>query len=251
MGIYHDDLIFTNFLMNLWEGESFTWLTEERFKDYYIRADNQLILSAGERMSELACTDMSLPQKMREFHAIFEIGIPHHTQDITLSSLFWDYPCPSYLDIEFIELLFKSRYSFFFRDASTVNPITRHELFSLNMGVQHRLFPGLDRVPFGKRGSYSTGEYLRGPLPWSIVKGFRFLTERKKYPPSFAYGKEYGEFLSGVLNEALAAGSPLSEFYDVRGAVAGLEKLEFPLQEKQLHKYSAIAALHMMNGDIG
>jgi hypothetical protein len=82
-----------------------------------------------------------------------------------------------------------------------------------------------------------------------MVKGYRFLTERKKYPPSFAYGKEYGDFLSGVLADAVAAESPLNGFYDVPGAAAGLGKLVFPLQERHLHKYSAIAALHMMYSD--
>lgn len=251
MGIYWDDLIFTDFLKNLWNGSPLNELVEQRLKDYFIKSDSQLVIAVKDRISELACTYMDQPRKMREFHAIFEIGIPHHTQDISLSSLFWDYPCPLYLDIEFLELLFTSRYSFLFMDASTVNPFRRHALFSLNMGIQHRLFPELDSVPFGKRGSYSNSEYLRGTLFWSLVKGYRFLTEREKYPPSFAYEKEYGDFLSGVLSEKVSAESPLNEFYDFPGAVAGLEKLVFPLEEKHLHKYSAIAALQMMYSDRG
>jgi hypothetical protein len=251
MGIFHDDLIFTGFLRDLWNGSHPDSLTEERLRACFIRSDREVLSAVRERIGEMACTDMALSHKMREFHAIFEIGIPHHTQDITLSSLFWDYPCPLYLDIEFLELLFKSRYSFLFRNASTRSPFRRHALFSLNMGIQHLLFTELDSVPFGKRGSYNNSEYLRGTLFWSLVKGYRFLTERKKYPPSFAYRKEYGAFISGVLSDAVAAESPLNEFYDVPGAVAGLEKLVFPLQEKYLHRYSAIAALHMMFSDRG
>jgi len=251
MGIFWDDLIFTDFLKNLWNGAPLNLLVEQRLKDYFIRSDSQLVPDVLERIAELACTDMGLPKKMREFNAIFEIGVPHHTQDITLSSLFWDYPYPLYLDTEFLELLFKSRYSFLFMDAATVNPGRRHALFSLNMGIQHRLAPDLDSVPYGKRGSYNNSEYLRGTLFWSLVKGYRFITERKKYPPSFAYGKEYGHFLSGVLSEKVTPESPLNDFYDVPGAVAGLGKLVFPIQEKHLHKYSAIAALHMMYSDRG
>ena len=251
MGIYWDDLIFTDFLKNLWNGAPISQLVERRLGDYFIKYDSQLIMAAEDRIGELACTDMKQPRKMREFHAIFEIGIPHHTQDITLSSHYWDYPGPLYLDIEFLEMLFKSRYSFLFRDPSTANPFRRHALFTVNMGIQHLLFPELDSVPFGKRGSYNNSEYLRGTLFWSIVKGYRFLTERKKYPPSFGYGKEYGDFLAGVLTDAVAGESPVKEFYDVQGAAAGLGKLVFPLQERHLHKYSAIAALHMMYSDRG
>lgn len=251
MGIFWDDLIFTDFLKNLWSGVPLKQLAEQRLNDYFIKTDHQLVMAVGDRIAGLACTDMALSHKMREFNAIFEIGIPHHIQDITLSSLFWDYPCPLYLDIEFLEMLFRSRYSFLFMDPSTVNPFRRHALYRLNMGIQHRLFPELDSVPFGKRGSYNNSEYLRGTLFWSIVKGYRFLTERKKYPPSFEYGKEYGEFLSGVLGDVVAAESPVNEFYDVTGAVDDLGKLVFPLQEKHLHKYSAIAALHMMYSDRG
>ncbi len=251
MGIYWDNLIFTDFLKNLWNGVPLNQLVEQRLGDYFIKSDSQLIVAVGDRIAELACTDMNLSRKIREFHAIFEIGIPHHTQDITLSSLIWDYTYPLYLDIEFLEMLFRSRCSFLFRDASTLNPFRRHALFRLNMGIQHRLFPALDNVPFGKRGSYSNSEYLRGALFWSLVKGYRFLTERKNYPPSFAYGKEYRDFLSEVLSERVAAESPLNEFYDISGAVASLWRLVFPLQEKHLHKYSAIVTLQMMYSDRG
>ena len=251
MGIFWDDLIFTDFLKNLWTGAPLNQQVEQRLKDYFIKTDSQLVVDVRDRIAGLACTDMTLSQKMREFNAIFEIGIPHHIQDISLSSLFWDYTCPFYLDIEFLEMLFRSRYSFLFKDPSTVNPFRRHALYRLNMGIQHRLFPELDSVPFGKRGSYNNSEYLRGTIFWSIVKGFRFLAERKKYPPSFEYGKEYGDFLSGVLGDIMTAESPVNEFYDVPGAVNGQGKLAFPLQEKHLHKYSAIAALHMMYSDRG
>ncbi len=249
MGIYHDDLIFTGFLKKLWNGSPAETLIRERLKEYFIPADQQLIADVCGRMEEMACTDMSLPLKIREFHALFEIGVPHHSQDITLSSLFWDYPVPAFLDADFLDLLFRSRYSFLHRDANTVNPVKRHALFSLSMGIQHLLFPGLDTVPFGKRGFYNNTEYLRGPLSWSLVKGYRYLTDRKKYPSSFSYGREYMLFLSRALRESADSRSSASEFYDTTIAEESLKREVFPLQEKHLHRYSAIVTFKMLYRD--
>ncbi|MBK7490507.1 MAG: hypothetical protein IPI74_12100 [Bacteroidales bacterium] len=132
-----------------------------------------------------------------------------------------------------------------------MNPFRRHSLFRINMGVQHILCPELDTVPFGKRGTYNIREYLRGPLAWSLVKGYRYLNDRIKYPPSFSYGKEYVDFLAGELEEARSGRSPAGRYYDLERAVRGLDGLEFPLQEKDLHKYSAIVAFHIMYRDKG
>lgn len=264
MGIYYDDLIFTDFLKNIWNGlpahgspakglsangSPAEQLIYERLRAYFIRPDRQFTGAILERISGMASTDVSLTRQMREFHGLFEIGIPHHAQDINLSLSYWNYPCPAYLDIEFLMLLFRSRQSFLYRDASTTNPVKRHNLFSINMRLQHLLYPELDSVPFGKRGSYSNSEYLLGPVPWSIIKGFRYLTERRGYPSSFIYGSEYGEFLEGALGEIAAAGSPARDLYDVDQACASLEKLNFPLTEKHLHKYSDIVTFNMMFGN--
>jgi hypothetical protein len=249
MGIYHDDLIFTGFLKKLWNDSPPEPLVTERLKDYFIIADHELVSDVCGRMGEMACTDMSLPVKMREFNALFEIGIPHHSQDITLSSAFWNYPAPAFLDADFLDLLFRSRYSFLHRDASAVNPLKRHALFSLSMGIQHILFPGLDNVPFGKRGYYTNTEYLKGPLAWSLVKGYRYLTDRRKYPPSFAYGREYGHFLSSAFEDAGIGRAPADGFYDTGMAAGSLAKEVFPLQEKHLHRYSAIVTFNMLYRD--
>ena len=251
MGIYYDDLIFTGFLRKLWDGYTVEELMAERLREYFITPVQELLAEVRERVRELACTDKGLSPEMREFHGLFEIGVPHHSQDITLASEFWNYPAPVFLDTDFIELLFRSRDSFLFRDATTMNPFRRHSLFRINMGVQHILCPELDTVPFGKRGTYNIREYLRGPLAWSLVKGYRYLNDRIKYPPSFSYGKEYVDFLAGELEEARSGRSPAGRYYDLERAVRGLDGLEFPLQEKDLHKYSAIVAFHIMYRDKG
>ena len=251
MGIYYDDLIFTDFLKRLWGGSPAVPLISEKLKEYFIIPRPGLLDEISRRMGELTCTDMSLTPAMREFHALFEIGVPHHSQDLTLASGFWDYPVPAFLDIDFMELLFRSMDSFLFHDATTVNPFRRHALFRTNMGIQHLLFPGLDTVPFGKRGSYNTREYLRGPLAWSLIKGYRYLTDRRKYPPSFIYGKEYADFLAGALDEAQSGLSPAGRYYDLGRAVRSLHGLKFPLSEKYLHKYSAIVTFHMLYRDKG
>jgi hypothetical protein len=251
MGIYYDDLIFTNFIKEIWSGAEAGQAAEGRLGGYFVRSGPYVTESVLNRIDEMACTDRDLSPGMREFMGLFEIGVPHHSQDIALASRYWDFPYPAFLDIEFLMLLFRSRHSFLFKESGTMNPAKRHGLFELNMKVQHLLYPALDKVPFGKRGYYSNSEYLRGPLYWSLVKGWRYFTDRRKYPPSFIYGREYRDFLMGILKQARSGNSAAGEYYRVDDAITGLEKLGFPVTERELHKYSDIVTFQMIFADQG
>ena len=188
-----------------------------------------------------------LSEKMQAFYGIFEIGIPHHSQDVHLSAGYWDYPYPVFLDIDFLEMLFRSRYSFLHKDNSSRNLLKRHGLYSLSMQLQHLLYPGLDLVPFGKRGTYNTREYLMGPLSWSAVKGFRYVSDRKKYPPSFAYGDTYRSFLTGWLEKAGDRRYMINDYFDTEKALEALIASPPLTAERQLHKFSNIVMFNMLN----
>jgi hypothetical protein len=245
MGIYFDDLIFTNFVKTSWETGQITGIPE-KLAASYIKKDNVLIEAIADRIALMKCMDRGISFRMKALHGIFEIGIPHHSQDLYLSSGYWDYPYPFFLDIEFLELLFRSRYSFLRKDNKTRNPVRRYDLYSLNMRVQHILFPGLDHVPFGKRGYYTTSEYLKGPLFWSAVKGYRYLTDRRRFPPSFAYGENYRSFLIEALEHAIESRSSVNDCFETGKALSDLKSSGALASEKLLHKYSDIVMFFLL-----
>jgi hypothetical protein len=249
MGIYFDDLIFTDFLKELWATGDSSSLSA-RLNSNFLRSDRLLADQIGERFSEMRSLGAGLSEKMRAFNGIFEIGIPHHSQDVSLSAGYWDYPYPVFLDIEFLELLFRSQYSFLHKDNNSRNLLKRHGLYSLSMQLQHLLYPGLDLVPFGKRGTYNTLEYLRGPLYWSAVKGFRYVSDRRKYPPTFAYGEAYRSFLTGLLEQAGDSRCLTNDYFDTEKALAALKASPPMTAERHLHKFSDIVMLNMLEQEL-
>lgn len=245
MGIYFDDLIFTDFVKTSWETGQITGI-QGKLAARYLKNDSALNDRIEERIAMMKSMDGAISARMKAFHGIFEIGIPHHSQDIYLSSGYWEYPYPFFLDTEFLELLFRSRYSFLRKDNKTRNPLRRYDLYALNMRVQHMLFPGLDHIPFGKRGFYTTSEYLKGPLYWSAIKGYRYLTDRRRFPPSFAYGENYRSFLIEGLENAIESRSSVNDYFETGRALSDLKNSGAPASEKLLHKYSDIVMFFLL-----
>jgi hypothetical protein len=187
-----------------------------------------------------------LPRNMNTFHGIFEIGIMHHYQDVKLASTLFKYPYPVFLDIEFLELLFKSRYSFLNSKYTSLNLLKRYYVYDLSMNMQHILFPDLDEVPFGKKGSYNIKEYLKGPVQWSIRKLFRYLTETSQYPAPFVYDKPYSVFLRDHLTALIDDKSnTLNDLYMTGAALESLDASDSLSCESQLHKYSNIVMFYL------
>lgn len=245
MGVYYDDLIFTKYLTDFWETSVLNSL-EKVFKEHFLKPNSVDINEVINRLSTLNSLDQNLSKNERQFHGIFEIGIPHHAQDTFLSGCNFDYVYPFLIDIDFLEALFSSKYSFLFNDNKTINPIKRHKLFEFNLNIQHILYPGMDEIPFGKRGSYNTKEYLRGGLYWSIIKTLRILYQRRTFPANFAYGISFKSFLLRKLNDLYTDKNHLlNEYFDIKQAISELNSIDGPRVEKELHKFSNIVMLYI------
>lgn len=247
MGVYFDNLIFTNFIKNFWlNGSSQFNKIPELLKDGFIKTENLDVGLVKEQLSLLKTFDENLGKKGMQFHSLFEIGVLHHSQDIQIAQHFLDYPLPFFLDFEFVNALFSSQYSFLHRNVETKNLIKRHSLFEFNLKLQHIFYPALDKAYYAKKGTYNTSEFLRGPLYWSAIKAMRYFLERKKYPPTFSYGQSYIAFLNKFLNEiAVDKTSPINDIYNVPLALKSLKEQESLTTESTLHRYSNIVMHYM------
>lgn len=244
-GIYCDDLIFTDFQTQAWKSGIISGL-KERLSAYFHYSGRSSAEMIYERLAEMKNMDKKYSPLMRSFYGIFETGIPHHSQDVFLSSKQWRYPYPFFMDTDFLEMLFKSRYSMLRTTSNTINPFSKYKLYELNVGIQHLLRPELDNIPFGKKGSYNTNEYLKGPVYWSIIRGYRYVADRKKYPPSFIYGDSYRNFLSEGLAEVKNSKSVINDIYDVGQALVSLKQTGGLTSEKYLHRYSNLVMFHFL-----
>ena len=244
-GVFNDDLIFTDFQTQSWKSGNLSGLNE-RLSDYFHSFDPAGTGAVNERVEEMRSMDKTYSPLMKSFYGIFDTGIPHHSQDVFLSGKYWRYPYPVFLDTEFLEMLFRSRYSFLEAAGRRPDPLRNYNLYTLNIRVQHLLYPGFDSIPFGKKGSYNPREYLRGPVYWYALRGYRYLTDRSKYPPSFAYGSSYREFLDEGLNRVRASQSVIKEIYDIDRALVKLRQIPGLTSEKYLHRFSNIIMFHIL-----
>ncbi len=245
MGPYYDDLIHTEFLTHFWEKR--TLLPFEPFlKKYMHRTSTVHHDDVLHRLAQMKSFDPCLSKNMCQFFGMFENGIPHHAQDIFLATQYFDFTYPFFIDIDFLEALFGSPFSFFHTNNKTLNLLQRYKLFEFNLNIQHILCPAMDTIPFAKRGSYNTEEFLRGKLYWSAVKSLRFLFQRRKYPPSFVYQSGFKDFLNKhLLVLKNQKDNILHEFYDIPKALSDLHKVKFPSPEGRLHKFSNIVMLYL------
>lgn len=244
MGIYYDDLVFTKYLTDFWETNvkaSFEANLEYCFhKAGTIDKDD-----VDDRICELRCFDPSISLKERQFYSIFEIGIPHHGQDVFLASKHFNFVYPFFIDIDFLEALFRSRFNLFCTDNKTHNLLARYKLYEFNLNIQHLLYPAMDIVPFGKRGSYNTKEFLKGKYYWAFVKSARYLFDKQSYPATYTYQSSFRDFLLDQLSEVNSERSHiLNDYYNIPAAIAALRSIKGNTGEGPMHRFSNIVMLY-------
>jgi hypothetical protein len=248
MGIYYDNLVFTDFLISYWEKQNAFQNIPNILASKFIRKEAIDIQAITKSLLELKTFNPSLDKKMQHFFGMFEIGVLHHSQDLTIAKHFINYPFAFFLDIDFLTALFSSKYNFFHQDNKSSNLLRRYGLYELNLNVQHILFPSLDTVPFAKKGSYNTKEFLRGPLAWSAIKALRYFSENKKYSSTYSYDENYKDVILHGLNVIIEdRNSPIHDIYNVADAAQKLKSLNTFAAESKWHPYSNIVMHYMQS----
>jgi len=245
MGIYYDDLVFRKHLTDFWDTSKKGSL-DAILHRYYHNSDLINMNEVDVRLSKLKTFCESASTKVRQFHGIFEIGIPHHCQDIFLSQHYFKYTYPFFIDLDFLETLFKSNYNFFHTDNKTKNLFKRYQLFELNLKIQHLLAPQMDKIPFAKRGSYNTDEFLKGIFYWVFVKTYRYFFNKKKYPSSYSYGLPFRDFLlEQLIKIKKNQENQLHQLFNIDDAIEELKTMDGNNTEKEMHRFSNIVMLNL------
>lgn len=191
MGIYRDNLVFKDGLMD--------WV--EKGEESQTVGEKGIFNSAEVNECFSFPNEWFKNKKRREFAVMCEIGIKHHQQDIEIAMQLGLSPQPFMLDVDWIEMIFKSKFSFVHQDNQSKNLFKRWSLYELNVKLQAALRPEWNNMVFGKKGNYTPNDFLRGRVIWSIMKGLNYLTDRNRYPPSFSYGYAWHTATLQVIEE--------------------------------------------------
>lgn len=241
MGPYYDDLIFTRFVTDTWDTGMIADNIPEILHGKFVKPPKNLH-GLTDHLSAIQTLNIQNSKEEMQFNGLFEIGILHHSQDLFMAGKILKYPIAFFLDLDFMCRILSSVYSYENKkNIRTANLIKRYGLYEFNLNLQHILYPALDHVPFAKKGSYNTKEFLKGPYYWSFVKALRYLLDHKKYSPTFSYNEAYKEFILKYLKIIREEkNSWVHDYYDVPSAIATLKERALFTQEKEWHPYSNI-----------
>ena len=243
MGIYYDDLVFSKNLTNKWKGIEFDF--KKIYENRFINANaiNQDELQIKLKTIRSIISNYSLHEK--EFFSIFEIGIPHHCQDLNLSNEYFDYSIPFFLDIDFLDALFKSKFNFKYNDNKTLNLFDRYKLYKFNIEIQHILSSNLDKVFFAKKGTYNSQEFRKGVFYWTFIKSYRYFFRKTINVSSYSYSYEFKTFIEEKLEVIFNdKESMIHKYYNLKQALDNVRKEGLIKSEKNWHRYTDIITIY-------
>ena len=245
MGLYPDGLVFPKWLTDLELGKS---LSEVVFNDHIELAEYLELEIEVERVQEHV--NKAKSPKELEFIWMFEIGVLHHAQDLNLAFQAGAHPYPFMMDIDFIERLFQSRYSFFFQDHASKNLLKRWRLYEWNIRIQQKLMPNWGNIPFGKKGEYTPNVFLMGSMFWAIYKAGHYLFEKKAYPSSFSYTEEWRAMYLDFFNKMESQDIPFYPNSDIQKLKKELEDGPLPKVEKSWMAFSRLVMVYLQSNKI-
>lgn len=244
MGLHYDDLIMTSLLRKNWEDQiPLETLVKESFTYNFIKEE---AVHTNEILEKISSSQLFGEDKklLKHFKAIFEIGVLHHSQDVNLAMHEIDYPVPFFLDIDLLEMLFASKFNLLHHNNQSKNPFDRFKLFEFNINVQHLLYSALDTYHFGKKGFFNPGEFLGNKIYLASLRAYRNYFNKKAFPPSFTYGKDFHKFIYHELGRIQKEKKPdIDQIFNVSAAMDVLRKDSIGSQEKYLHRFTNIVML--------
>ena len=196
-GLFYDDLIISEFLRLYWKNSQklngfVTGILEKKF----IRVSSMDIKNIVSKLSELDY--IKAKSNEREFYMLFSLcAAVHHAQDLNLFSFYARFPIAIYLDIDFLYIIFSSKYNFLFKKNTLFKKITDVD-FTCNLIPL--LAPELEDVPFAKRGYFSCKEYNKNKVLLIAKRTFRYLFKYENIS-SFSLDQWMIDFVKNEINK--------------------------------------------------
>jgi hypothetical protein len=224
---------------NYFASPFFEWVNEGKEKpldaakmvlsDYFIKQEN---INYEELLVELySLSWMKHDKQTNKYFFLYDLVAKiHHAQDIRLYQSYVPNVVPIYLQQEYLEALFSSSYNFFSRKPSFLSRLKNPGFYCK---LIKEIYPPLLDLPFAN--GFTPREYLKGLWYYVPIKMYRDYTQKRKYPPTFAYGQWYIDF---VEEHAQNISPEIWDIYDKKRYMEALQYNQHRTDEGYWHKFS-------------
>ncbi len=194
-------------------------------RNYFINID---LVNTDELVNEIGALEwMKHDSETNKFFLLYDLaGKIHHYQDIRIYETFVPEVIPVYLQKEYLEVLFSSKYNILNERSSVRDP-------DLYCKMLEYLFPELLNYPLSN--NYNPSDYLKGMGYYLPVRFLNKYFRSKKYPSSFPYGSWYKEFL---YEHAENIDDKIWDYYDKQYYFTALNNDYHETTEGYWHKFS-------------
>ena len=196
---------------------------------YFIKTEHIDYTDLLEQISGLSW--MRNDKETNEFFFLYDLVAKiHHAQDIRIFKNYVPKVVPVYLQKSYLDMLFSSQHHFLGKKKGLLgrlsNPFVHCKLIEY-------LYPKL--LDFPMTNGYKPKEYLKGLWYYVPMKIFRDIKQKKKFAPTFSYGKWYYDF---VKEHSQNISPDIWEFYDRKKYMNALNKNSHGIDEGYWHKFS-------------
>lgn len=150
--------------------------------------------------------------KNLEFNALFEIAASqHHSQNDIIYSKFIPNIITPFIDIDYLELLFSSKYNFLSKNKNIPHFLNKLRNPEFACRMQKYLDPELAKIKYAN--GFSAEEYLKNPIYAAFIS-----RERKKKlskVKNFPLGKWMEEYITFNLQVILDSNTPVKQIFKI------------------------------------
>lgn len=199
-GIIYDDYITAKLIRILKHNtREFSDILKSLISEKSIRIETINISNILEKLEKQSF--FTADNKMnREFHYVYQvIGSTHDVQDTDIFNSKLKYTVNPFMDDDFLEILFSSKYSMLNKNNSSKNQFKRVDQPRLHCEIMHRLAPELSEIKFAKKGYYTVNEFLGNRYVYLFKRFYRYKINRNNYPLNFPYHAWLKEFIEQKL----------------------------------------------------
>jgi hypothetical protein len=233
MGESFNDYILTEFVRRyLTEDGETDALIKNILDKHFVKNDHHTIVFIREYLKTFGL-ESNVFNKSVEFKLVYGlIGCTHDIQDILLFMNHSKYVVAPFMDLDVMEAIFNSKFSLFFNNRHTKNPIDRLKGGELQCSMIKEFTPELANVNFANQ--YTPNDVLGNRYRY-ITKRIIHLLFRKQTRPTFTYDHWFYRFMH---DEVEKLSPKLSDLYDINALKDALSLNWHPSHEGYWHKYS-------------
>jgi len=180
-----------------------------------------------------------IEHRMNEFFLTFLVAAGlYHAQDMNLFGNYKRYPVPVYLDVDFLRLIFGSKYNFMYSNVLFGNYIKRIHSHELYCHLIYQLFPRLASIPLARQGYYTPKEFVEdNRLIFLAKRLIRKTFTGHQYPVNFSLDDWMKRYVGNQL-KIIRSSEIIRNFMNVEDILNRFKNNDHKTNEKYWRKFT-------------